>query len=215
MLSPTAKLLVKQTVELFTMMKKQAEQATTLAKIRSNLPASLEASIKKLEKATEVDDILTVTSDERVSWLCDHFDDLLEDAASDVGENLHDRIMGDDRFAEKLEKLGENIDSLRTKLVKEYGRNEEFDHTSNFSYASALDYLDAALVAASYDTVIVGFRLKSISERMQARKKRARWLKTSSGRAYLRKRALRRKLHKRVDPKRSRLMKQVAKRYHF
>jgi hypothetical protein len=214
MLSQTEKELVKSAISLFQDMLEHVNKAIHAAKMRSNLPAALQNAIKKLQNCDNVDDLLMLTSDERVSWLCDHADDLIDSASEDVDD---DSLIGDDAFLDKLVKRGEAIDDLRTKVLKAAGRNVKHDATTNFAYSTVLDFLDAKLVAANCETVIVGgpFHMKSIGERMRARKLHARWLKTSAGRTYRRKQALRKKLHKRKDPKRVKLMRQVHNRYHY
>jgi hypothetical protein len=48
---------------------------------------------------------------------------------------------------------------------------------------------------------------------MRARKLHRKWLKTSAGRAYKRKQIMRKKMHKRHDPKRVKQMRKVAQVY--
>jgi hypothetical protein len=215
MLSATEKELAKSTISLFQDMLEHVNKALAAAKLRSNLPEALKNTIKKLQTVSTVDDLLMLTADERVSWLIDHASRVIDQAAGELeNDDDGDAVIGDDAYLDRLAKRGEIIDNLRDKVLRGAGRNAKHDSTPNFSYASALDYLGAQLVAARANLIIATpFRTKSVGERMRIRKQHARWLKTSAGRAYRRKQALRRKLHKRVDPKRSKLMRQVHQRY--
>lgn len=216
MLSATEKELVRSTVSLFQDMLEHVNKALAAAKMRSNLPEALKNTIKKLQTVDNVDDLLMLTADERVSWLVDHASRVIDQAAGELeNDEDGDDVIGDDAFLEKLVKRGEAVDNLRDRVLRGAGRNAKHDSTPNFSYASALDYLGAQLVAAGANLIIATpFRTKSVGERLRIRKQHARWLKTSAGRAYRRKQALRRKLHKRKDPKRVKLMRQVHNHYH-
>lgn len=217
MLSATEKELVKSSIGLFQDMLEHVNKALTAAKLRSNLPEALKQTIKKLSAVDNVDDLLMLTADERVSWLIDHASRVIDQAAGELeNDDDGDDVIGDDAWLDRLVKRGEAIDALRLRVLRAAGRNVKHDATPNLSYASALDYLGAQLVAAGADLVIATpFRTKSVGERLRIRKQHARWLKTSAGRTYRRKQAMRRKLHKRKDPKRVKLMRQVHKRYHY
>lgn len=217
MLSATEKELVKSSIGLFQDMLEHVNKALTAAKLRSNLPESLKQTIKKLSAVDNVDDLLMLTADERVSWLIDHASRVIDQAAGELeSDEDGDDVIGDDAWLDRLVKRGEAIDATRMRVLRAAGRNAKHDSTPNLSYASALDYLGAQLVAAGADLIIATpFKTKSVGERLRIRKQHARWLKTSAGRAYRRKQALRRKLHKRKDPKRVKLMRQVHNRYHY
>jgi hypothetical protein len=217
MLSATEKELVRSSIGLFQDMLEHVNKALTAAKLRSNLPESLKQTIKKLSTVDNVDDLLMLTADERVSWLIDHASRVIDQAAGELeNDDDGDDVIGDDAWLDRLVKRGEAIDAVRLKVLRAAGRNAKHDVTPNLSYASALDYLGAQLVAAGADLIVATpFRTKSVGERLRIRKQHARWLKTSAGRAYRRKQALRRKLHKRKDPKRVKLMRQVHNRYHY
>lgn len=212
----SVKALAKNVVLLFTLMANRVKKIEDKTHLRTNLAAGLLGAVKRIENTDDLDDILNLSADERIETYTNHFDKFLEDAKAEHEELSHTDIFGGDNFDDQLVDIGEKIESLRKKVITEHGRNHDYDFTPNFGRpkaTAALAAVQGSLEKSGFETLVVGFQKKSIGERMRARKQRIKWLRTSEGRSYLRKQKLRKKMHKRKDPKRSKLLRKVAQVY--
>lgn len=214
-MTPKVHDLVKRVAYLYTAIADRTKKVEQATKFRTNLTENLQFQIKKLNEAKDLDTILAATADERIEFYVDHFDRYLEDAESGH-DHPHDEIFGDEAFDDHLIEIGEGIERLRKSVLIEHSRNRDYDHTPNFGRVKssmALAAVDTAMKSEGFETLIVGFQRKSITERLRARKLHRKWLKTGAGRTYKRKQIMRKKMHKRRDPKRVKLMHKVAQVY--
>jgi hypothetical protein len=205
-LSIEQKQLVKEVINFFSSILTHVRDVSEKAEVKTHLANKLKEAIRRLSTLRDPKSVAQETDPEKLEAIVDEYDDLLEDAKATLVDNGEDDNLEEDELNDQLVGFGERIDRLRSKIFPKA-------HTVAGS-TMALTSLKRSFDDEGADSLVVtAFQKRPITERLRTRKKRIKWLRTSGGRAYLRKRAMRIRLHKRKDPKRSRLMRKVSTVY--
>jgi hypothetical protein len=205
-LSIEQKQLVKEVVNFFSSILTHVRDVTEKADVKSHLADKLKEAIRRLSSLKDPKSVAQETDPEKLEEVVDEYDDLLEDVKATLVDDGEDDDLEEDELNDQLVGFGERIDRLWSKV---------FPKASPVTGSTmALASLTRTLAEAGADfEIVTSFQKRPITERLRTRKKRIKWLRTSGGRAYLRKRAMRIRLHKRKDPKRSRLQRKIATVY--
>ena len=205
-LSVEQKQLVKEVINFFSSILTHVRDVAEKTDVKTHLADKLKEAIRRLSSLKDPKFVAQETDPEKLEAVVDEYDDLLEDAKATLVDDGEDDDLEEDELNDQLVGFGERIDRLWSKVFPKA-------HAVTGG-TMALASLKRSLDNEGADSLLVtAFQKRPITERLRTRKKRIKWLRTSGGRAYLRKRAMRIRLHKRKDPKRSRLQRKIATVY--
>ncbi len=204
--------LATSAVDLLTPIVNHLKEVESRIGEHSKLVSILEAKIEMLNHVQDQYHALFLTDPDRIEPFIDQYDVILEVADSDYPDLDPDDLLGTEAFNEDLAKKGERLDYLRAQVLGKHPNESSFDryHTAT----AALEEIKRCAERSGFETLVVGsFKKRHLGERLRLRKKHYKWLRTSEGRAYLRHQAIRRKMHRRKDPVRSKIGRKVAQVY--
>lgn len=201
-ISPDAKQLIKLSTTLLSKLLDHLKKASAKSHEHTSLVARLQSTIEDIKEASDTAEVLALTDTKRLTAYIDQFDSYLES----IDDDEDGETFGSDEFNDELVELGDKIDKLHARIEQEAH--------SPVAATQALATLQKGLEGLGFETLFVSaFQKKPIGLRLKMRKKRKLWLRTGAGRQYRRKQMIRRKLHKRKDPKRTRLERKVHQVY--
>jgi hypothetical protein len=202
------------TANLYRLILSHLEDVAELSGETSILLGRLQHYISQLESSTLSEQTLKIySSSERVGLFVEESDRYLEEVLADHEDLGAEQVLGDDRYQRDLTSLGEKVDRLRDSVFVEIPTSNA-DDESGVNTTTALSSIRKSLHREGCDSIVVtGLHKLSITERLKHRKRRIKWLRTGSGRRYLRAQEIRHRMKKRKDPKRVRLGRKVAQLY--
>ena len=202
------------TANLYRLILSHLEDVAELSGETSILLGRLQHYISQLESSTLSEQTLKIySSSERVGLFIEETDRYLEEILADHELLDAEQVLGDDRYQRDLSALGEKVDRLRDSVFGEIS-TPNTDDLAGENTTTVLSSIRKSLHREGCDSIVVSALHKlSITERLKHRKRRVKWLRTGSGRRYLRAQEIRHRMKKRKDPKRVRLGRKVAQLY--